>query len=68
MHAYTCIHKYNIVDNGYLFTGLEACANEVPFRFIVKQLLVEKSRVIFTGTYIYIYFCVIRGLVYVANY
>ena len=29
--------------------GLESRGNEVPFRFLVKQLLVEKNRVIFTG-------------------
>ena len=37
-----------------LFLGLEPQAKEVPFRFLVKQLLVEKNRVIFTGTYIYV--------------
>jgi len=38
-----------------LYVGLEPQAKEVPFRFLVKQLLVEKNRVIFTGTDISVY-------------
>ena len=36
------------------FSGLETSMNEVPFRFLVKQLLVEKNRIIFTGMYVYV--------------
>jgi len=41
------------INYSYLYVlyylGLEPRANEVPLRFLVKQLLVEKNRVIFTG-------------------
>ena len=44
--------KYNNYVIVLYFLGLETCANEIPFRYLVKQLLVEKNRVIFTGSYI----------------